>query len=137
VAHAEPLTDFVTYRYPANLRRRYERLKRFPKNYLVFADAMCSFNPVYGQGMTVAAQEAALLQACLRDGDADLARRFFKAAKAAIDIPWDIAVGNDLAASASERCARTKSAFHQLVHRQAAHGGASRCRAGECVPEGG
>jgi 2-polyprenyl-6-methoxyphenol hydroxylase-like FAD-dependent oxidoreductase len=96
VAHAEPLTDFVTYRYPANLRRRYERLARFPKNYLVFGDAMCSFNPVYGQGMTVAAQEASLLQACLRDGDADLARRFFKAAKAAIDIPWDIAVGNDL-----------------------------------------
>jgi len=57
---------------------------------------MCSFNPVYGQGMTVAAQEAALLQACLRRGGADLARRFFKAAQAAIDIPWDIAVGNDL-----------------------------------------
>jgi 2-polyprenyl-6-methoxyphenol hydroxylase-like FAD-dependent oxidoreductase len=96
VAHAEPLTGFVSYRYPANLRRRYERLARFPKNYLVFGDAMCSFNPVYGQGMTVAAQEASLLQACLRSGDADLARRFFKAAKAAIDIPWDIAVGNDL-----------------------------------------
>jgi 2-polyprenyl-6-methoxyphenol hydroxylase-like FAD-dependent oxidoreductase len=96
VAHAEPLTDFVSYRYPANLRRRYERLKRFPKNYLVFGDAMCSFNPVYGQGMTVAAQEASLLQACLCGGGADLARRFFNAAKAAIDVPWDIAVGNDL-----------------------------------------
>ena len=97
VAHAEPVTDFVTYRFPANLRRRYERLAQFPKNYIVFADALCSFNPVYGQGMTVAAQEAALLRACLRDGGAaNLARRFFKAAKAAIDAPWDIAVGNDL-----------------------------------------
>jgi hypothetical protein len=46
--------------------------------------------------MTVAAEEASLLQACLRDGDADLAPRFFNAAKTAIDVPWDIAVGNDL-----------------------------------------
>jgi 2-polyprenyl-6-methoxyphenol hydroxylase-like FAD-dependent oxidoreductase len=96
VADAEPLSDFVSYRYPANLRRRYERLTDFPRGYLVIGDAVCSFNPVYGQGMTVAAQEAALLQQCLEQGDADLARRFFAAATDAIDIPWDIAVGNDL-----------------------------------------
>lgn len=96
VAHAEPLSDFVSYRYPANLRRRYEKLTDFPKGYLVLGDAVCSFNPVYGQGMTVAAQEAALLQQCLEAGDGDLAHRFFVAAKDAIDVPWDIAVGNDL-----------------------------------------
>lgn len=96
VARAEPLDEFVTYRYSANLRRRYERLNRFPKNYLVFGDAVCSFNPIYGQGMTVAAQEAAVLRECLREGDDDLARRFFSTAAATIDTPWDIAVGNDL-----------------------------------------
>ena len=96
VAHAEPLSDFVSYRYPANLRRRYEELTQFPRGYLVLGDAICSFNPVYGQGMTVAAQEAVLLRQCLEAGDADLARRFFAAAKGAIDVPWDIAVGNDL-----------------------------------------
>jgi hypothetical protein len=96
VTHAEPLSDFVRYRYPANLRLRYERLTRFPAGYLVFGDALCSFNPVYGQGMTVAAQEAALLRECLDAGDADLARRVFAAASTAIDTPWDIAVGNDL-----------------------------------------
>ena len=96
VAHAEPLSDFVSYRYSADLRRRYERLTRFPRGYLVFGDAICSFNPVYGQGMTVAAQEAAVLRDSLREGDADLARRFFAGAATAIDTPWDIAVGNDL-----------------------------------------
>lgn len=96
VAHSEPLGDFVSYRYPASLRRRYERLAQFPNGYLVFGDALCSFNPVLGQGMTVAAQEAALLQDCLKAGEADLARRFFAAASVAIDTPWDIAVGNDL-----------------------------------------
>jgi len=96
-SRAEPLTDFVSYRYPANLRRRYERLARFPKGYLVFGDAICSFNPVYGQGMTVAAQEASLLRDCLASGDeADLPLRFFKAVQPVIDVPWDITVGNDL-----------------------------------------
>ena len=93
---AEPIGDFITYRYAANLRRRYDRLKRFPEGYLVFGDAFCSFNPVYGQGMTVAAQEARALAECLRRGDRDLAQRFFRAANAIVDIPWNIAVGNDL-----------------------------------------
>jgi len=96
VARAEPLSDFRCYGYPANLRRRYERLARFPNNYLVFGDAICSFNPVYGQGMTVAAEEAVRLRDAVRAGTADLARRFFTAAAAVIDTPWDIAVGNDL-----------------------------------------
>ena len=96
VTRAEPLGDFRSYRYPANLRRRYERLVHFPDNLLVFGDAVCSFNPVYGQGMTVAAQEAMLLRDAVRAGTTDLARRFFTAVAAVIDTPWDIAVGNDL-----------------------------------------
>jgi len=97
VSRAEPLTDFVSYRFQANLRRRYERLARFPKGYLVFGDAICSFNPVYGQGMTVAAQEALLLGECLAVGDeADLPQRFYKAVERVVDVPWDITVGNDL-----------------------------------------
>jgi 2-polyprenyl-6-methoxyphenol hydroxylase-like FAD-dependent oxidoreductase len=97
VARAEPLGDYRRYRYVHSLRRRYEKLARFPANYLVFGDAICSFNPVYGQGMTVAAQEALTLRQCLlRAGSTDLARRFFDEAAKIVDIPWDIAVGNDL-----------------------------------------
>jgi 2-polyprenyl-6-methoxyphenol hydroxylase-like FAD-dependent oxidoreductase len=59
-------------------------------------DAMSSFNPIYGQGMTVAALEAMALHATLAEGSEDLARRFFRRASKVIDIPWSIAVGNDL-----------------------------------------
>lgn len=83
-------------RYPASVRRRYERLRRFPLGYLVFGDALCSFNPVYGQGMTVAATEGLLLRTLLA-GDRDrLWRRFFRGAGKLIDGPWSIAVGTDL-----------------------------------------
>jgi 2-polyprenyl-6-methoxyphenol hydroxylase-like FAD-dependent oxidoreductase len=96
VAKAEPLSDYSRYRFASSVRRRYEGLARFPGNYLVFGDAICSFNPVYAQGMTVAAEEARTLQHCLRTGSSDLARRFFKAAAKIVDIPWGIAVGSDL-----------------------------------------
>ncbi len=85
-------------RFPTSTRRRYERLRRFPTGYLVVADALCSFNPIYGQGMTVAALEALLLRRLLAAGTSgdQLARRFFAGAAKVIDGPWSIAVGTDL-----------------------------------------
>ncbi|WP_212822644.1 FAD-dependent monooxygenase [Catellatospora sp. TT07R-123] len=96
VKSAQPLTDAVSMRYPASVRRRYERLRRFPDGYLVVADALCSFNPIYGQGMTVAALEALLLRRLLATGAPDLSRRFFRGSARLIDGPWAIAVGTDL-----------------------------------------
>ena len=93
---AEPLCEPFLYNIPSNLRRRYEKLERFPEGYLPFGDALCSFNPIYGQGMTVAATEADALAKCLAQGQDRLAPRFFKAAAKVIDIPWDMAVGSDL-----------------------------------------
>ncbi|MCM0677798.1 squalene monooxygenase [Micromonospora phytophila] len=93
---AQPESAPATMRFPASVRRRYERLRRFPAGYLVVADALCSFNPVYGQGMTVAALEALLLRRLLRRRPDWPARRFFRGAARLIDGPWSISVGTDL-----------------------------------------
>ncbi|MFG1886069.1 squalene monooxygenase [Micromonospora sp. NPDC049102] len=93
---AEPLGAPVKMRYPASTRLRYDRTARFPTGYVVTGDAMCSFNPIYGQGMTVAALEAAILRRLLKEGTDGLADRFFAETAALIDVPWSAVAANDL-----------------------------------------
>lgn len=97
MAHAEPLSPFRPFRFPASLRRQYEKLSRFPAGYLVMGDAFCAFNPSYGQGMSSALLQAEHLARCLAVGDTGLARRFFTGAARLIETPWRIATGSDLA----------------------------------------
>ncbi|KUI27461.1 NAD(P)/FAD-dependent oxidoreductase [Mycobacterium sp. GA-2829] len=94
---AEPLGPVAVHQYPSNRWRRYDKMKRMPDGFVVVGDAACSFNPIYGQGMTIAAIEATVLGDCLRSGDADLPHRFHRTAAKSIRVAWQTAVGSDLA----------------------------------------
>jgi hypothetical protein len=85
-------------------------MARLPEGLVAFGDAICSFNPAYGQGMTVAAAEAIELRDALKGGLAGLPRRFYARAAKVIDTPWDIAVGADLghAEVQGERTGKTR-----------------------------
>jgi 2-polyprenyl-6-methoxyphenol hydroxylase-like FAD-dependent oxidoreductase len=96
IADKGPLSEPLTYRFQSSQRRRYDRLRRFPNGLVVTGDAICSFNPIYGQGMSVAAIEALALRDVLASGDQDIGRRFFRRAVRAAQGPWDIAAGGDL-----------------------------------------
>jgi 2-polyprenyl-6-methoxyphenol hydroxylase-like FAD-dependent oxidoreductase len=93
LSRMQPLDVGATYRFPANRRRRWERADRFPDGLVVTGDAFCVFDPVYGQGMTVAAIEADALGRCVVEGGDRLAERFHAAAATVVDTPWTIAVG--------------------------------------------
>ncbi|HEU5088410.1 MAG TPA: hypothetical protein VFT99_13230, partial [Roseiflexaceae bacterium] len=98
ISQCEPLSDIVLHKFPNSQRRRYERLERFPEGLLVFGDALCSFNPLYGQGMTVATLEATALDALLRERSgnvAGIAPEFFRRMARVLDVPWRMAIGED------------------------------------------
>jgi len=125
IAGAELLTEPATFRFPASVRRRYERLTAFPAGLLVIGDGVCSFNPIYGQGMTVAATEAITLRRLLASGTVPTARRYFRAIARAIDVPWGIAVGADLAypqvPGKRSMKVRLVNAYLPRLHAAAAH----------------
>jgi 2-polyprenyl-6-methoxyphenol hydroxylase-like FAD-dependent oxidoreductase len=85
---SEPLGAVATQRYPASVWRRYDKVDRFPDGLLVIGDAVCSFNPVWGQGMTSAALQAIALRASLSTGRSDWERQYFTAAAREMRSIW-------------------------------------------------
>lgn len=94
---ARPLDDPVPHRFPAAVRHRYERIPRFPDGLLVVGDALCSFNPVYGQGITVAALEALAVRRRLGRGGRPSSRAVLSDIARAARPAWVLASGGDLA----------------------------------------
>lgn len=125
IRRAEPLDEPVPYRHPASVRHRYERLTRFPEGLLVMGDATCTFNPVYGQGMSVIALEALALRRHLQHDIRPRPLEYLREVGRIVDVPWDMATGADLAFPKVEgrRTVRTRmlGGYIDRLHAGAAH----------------
>jgi 2-polyprenyl-6-methoxyphenol hydroxylase-like FAD-dependent oxidoreductase len=98
IARCERLSDAATFRFPSSQRRHYEKVRDLLPGLVTLGDASSSFDPIYGQGMTSSAlQAAALGDVAARVGvtSPDLPKRFHRRAARIIDTPWRIAVGGD------------------------------------------
>ena len=95
---AEPLSDLTSYGFPSSKRRYFEKLRRVPGGYVATGDAVCSFNPIYGQGMTCATLDALALGRQLdKHGSASsaMAAGFYREIGDILSTPWRFAVGGD------------------------------------------
>jgi 2-polyprenyl-6-methoxyphenol hydroxylase-like FAD-dependent oxidoreductase len=98
IREAEPISPVYGYRRTGNRWMHFERLARWPERFIVLGDAACCFNPVYGQGITVSAIEAMLLDRMLRRQGRDLrglARRFQARLPEALQSAWLLSTGED------------------------------------------
>lgn len=104
---ARRLTPITGYRATENRLRHYERMPAWPAGFVVLGDAACAFNPVYGQGMSVAAMSAQVLDACLEERQpGDFTSQWGKLfqqrlARSNADV-WRLATGADLRGPATE-----------------------------------
>src|SRR5215469_9782018 len=100
---AEQLTRIAHHRFVSSVQRHYELIAPFPEGFLVIGDALCTFNPIYAQGMSAAARQAQLLHQLLSEraeqsGGLDrLAFSFFSKAANLNRTPWDLAAAFDFA----------------------------------------
>ncbi len=99
---AKPCTPIGIYYPPGNRLCHYETLKRQPERFVVLGDAVCSFTPLYGQGITVAALGVKTLEACLQNivrqpspSLTGLAKTFQKKLAKINAVPWIFATSQD------------------------------------------
>ncbi|MFI9586220.1 FAD-dependent oxidoreductase [Streptomyces sp. NPDC052236] len=99
IAHAEPLTDVLVTHSTVNRRRYYEKVGNWPEGFVAIGDAVATYNPVYGHGMSVAAQGVLALREALETrglASEGLARRVQRAVARPVSTAWDLATGQDI-----------------------------------------
>lgn len=125
---AEPLTRIRGYRTPTNTWRHFERLKRWPRHLIALGDAVCHYNPIYGQGMSAAALSAQTLGESLSapEPESGFEPAFQRALARVVAVPWQIATGEDLrwpgvrlSGEKAPRGQGLRHAYGNLVLRQA------------------
>jgi 2-polyprenyl-6-methoxyphenol hydroxylase-like FAD-dependent oxidoreductase len=100
VKDAQPVGEIARFVLPSSVRRHFEKIQKFPRGLLVIGDGVCRFNPVFGQGMSVAAQEAVVLDRLLatiaddQNALGELALKFFAACQDIIETPWAVAMSD-------------------------------------------
>jgi 2-polyprenyl-6-methoxyphenol hydroxylase-like FAD-dependent oxidoreductase len=96
---AEPLSDVAVTRSTVNRRHFYERMPAWPENFTVLGDAVAAYNPIYGHGLSVAAQSALLLRQLTERhgwGAPGLSRRIQKVVARPVGAAWDLAISQDV-----------------------------------------
>ncbi len=96
IRQGEPLGDIAFHRYPVSRWRRYDKLRRFPAGIVPIGDAVASFNPTYGQGMTMTALQAGHLRRLLDSGTDDLAYELARATAKSTYPVWTMNAIGDL-----------------------------------------
>ena len=91
-----PLGEMAFHKYPTSRWRRYDKLARFPGGIFPFGDAVVSFNPTFGQGMTMTAIQAGNLRAVIESGNPDIAARLAKATAKTTYPVWTMTAIGDL-----------------------------------------
>ncbi|HEX9833687.1 MAG TPA: tryptophan 7-halogenase [Mycobacterium sp.] len=92
----KPLGEMAFHKYPTSRWRRYDKIKRFPGGIIPFGDAVVSYNPTFGQGMTMTAIQAANLRAVVESGEPDIATHLAKATAKTTYPVWTMTAIGDL-----------------------------------------
>lgn len=117
LCEAEPQSPVFGFRQTANIRRRYDLPGRRPEGFLAIGDALCTFNPVYGQGMAVAAMSALALRDTLADRRrTPTTRRMQQTLLTASQQAWTISAGADKAMPGARGNAVTTRAAERPVN---------------------
>ena len=96
LSRAVPVSDFSSYKIPKGVWLRYDRMERFPRGIIPMSEAVTSFNPMYGQGISLSAGQARAMRSGMSGGLDRLAPRYFEASEPLNQVGWSVMETRDL-----------------------------------------